>query len=134
MSNGIDVLVVDDQPGVRMLLGEVLAEQGYVVDVAENGYKALDKIDSHKPRIVLMDVKMPLLNGLETIRLLYKNKNNRQPIVVLMTAYGEDEMVREAKKMDVQHFIIKPFDVNEVSQVVTDLLARAARQRPATGT
>lgn len=122
MSNSIDILVVDDQPGLRMLLGEVLVEQGYVVDSAVNGYEALDKIAELKPKIVLMDVKMPLLSGLETINIL--QNNTYQPMVVLMTAYGENEVVREAKKMNVHHFIIKPFDVNKVSLMVADLLAQ----------
>ena len=124
MSNRIDILVVDDQPGLRMLLREVFVGQGYVVDVAGNGYEALDKIASRKPTLVLMDIKMPLLNGLETVNLL--QKNTYQPIVVLMTAYEENEVVTEAKKMNVQHFINKPFDIKEISLMVGNLLAQSA--------
>lgn len=127
MSNSIDILVVDDQPGLRMLLGEVFVEQGYVVDVACDGYEALDKIADRKPTLVLMDVRMPLLNGLETINLL--QKNTYQPMVVLMTANGENDVLREAKKMNVQHFINKPFDIREVIWLVGNLMAQATSHK-----
>lgn len=127
MSNSIDILVVDDQPGLRMLLGEVFVEQGYVVDVAGDGYEALDKIADRKPTLVLMDVKMPLLNGLETINLL--QKNTYQPMVVLMTANGENDVLKQANRMNVQHFINKPFDVKEVILLVRNLMAQATSHK-----
>lgn len=120
--HGLDILIVDDQPGLRMLLSEAFKGQGYEVDVASNGYEALDKIASKKPALVLLDVKMPLMGGLETISILHNDEY--RPVIVLMTAYGEIEVVREAKRLNVRNFISKPFDLMEVNDLVKNLMSQ----------
>lgn len=115
------LLIVDDQPGVRRLLYEAFTDEGYQVRMAAGGQEALKLVSQEIPDIILLDIKMPVMNGLETLEELRKIDHDMP--VLLMTAYGELEVVEKAKKLGVRHYIIKPFDLNEVRLLVKALLA-----------
>lgn len=121
MQEGSHILVVDDQAGVRRLLYEVFSDDGHRVEMAAGGLEALKKVAVQPPDIVLMDIKMPGVNGLETLQELRKNWPTL--MVVMMTAYGELDVLSEAKSMGVKHYIIKPFDLDEVRYLVRGLLS-----------
>lgn len=123
MSNNTQhtILIVDDQMGVRMLLHEAFQEIGYKVEMAANGPDALIKIDQVRPDIVLMDMKMPGMSGLEVLREL--KKQGKELKVILMTAYGELEIVAEAMELGVAEYVTKPFDINEVRGLVKKALS-----------
>lgn len=115
-----NLLIVDDQAGVRRLLYEAFSEDGYNIEQASGGAEALQKIGLKIPDLMLLDIKMPGMNGLETLRELRKTRPDLT--VVMMTAYGELDMINEAKSMGVVHYIVKPFDLNEVRYLVKGLL------------
>lgn len=121
--NDFSLLIVDDQHGVRRLLQEVFAEEGYRVRTASGGEEALGMIAQEAPDLVLLDIKMPGMSGLETLSELRK-KNNGMP-VLMMTAYGDLEVVGQAKKLGVKHYLIKPFDLTEVRHMVKGLLVES---------
>lgn len=115
MSKG-KVLVVDDQYGIRCLLEELLGESGYEVFLAENGYEALDLIKEKAPELVLMDMKMPGMDGIDT---LIELKELGLPCkVIMMTAYGELESVQQARSLGAYGYIAKPFDIHKLSALV----------------
>ncbi|HEX3032165.1 MAG TPA: response regulator [Bacillota bacterium] len=114
------ILVVDDQMGVRRLLYEAFNEQGYQVGLAANGPEALDKINERWPDVILMDMKMPGMSGLEVLRALKERPGD--PKVILMTAYGELEIVAEAMALGVTEYVTKPFDINEVRELVRKVI------------
>lgn len=114
------MLVVDDQMGVRRLLYEAFKEEGYKVELAGSGLEALEKVKSEMPDIILMDMKMPGMNGLETLHEI--KKVNDSILVVMMTAYGELEIISEAMKLGINEYITKPFDINELRSVVKKVL------------
>lgn len=114
------LLVVDDQIGVRRLLYEAFKDEGYIVRMAGGGIEALEKIKDEQPDLILMDMKMPGMNGLEVYDEISKLYDNL--IVILMTAYGELEFINEAKKLGVRECITKPFDINELRILVKDIL------------
>ena len=118
-----DVLVVDDQAGVRYLLYEVFREIGYKVSVASSGQEALDRFKELRPRVVLLDVKMPGMGGLEVLDLLRKMSGEVR--AVIMTAYGEMDMVQKAKEKGIEYFIVKPFDIEDVRSIVCRLVEGA---------
>lgn len=120
MGAGTKVLVIDDQPGIRRLLAEVLQEEGYDVAIAANGQEALQKVKDITPRLILMDMKMPGMDGLETFREL--KKIGKAERVVMMTAYGELELVKEAMSMGAHKYITKPFDINVIKDIVKETL------------
>ena len=110
------VLVVDDQDGVRQLLYEVLQTSGFNVYSASNGNEAIDRIEQHDPDIVLLDMKMPGKSGIEVLKEL--NKREFLGKCILMTAYGELDIINEAEELGVKHQIDKPFDINDLQDVV----------------
>lgn len=121
----IDILVVDDKAGVRRLICEALLDDGYLVEQASNGAEAIQKIKQKRYKLVLLDVKMPGMNGLETLHEL--RKIDRHVPVAMMTAYGELELVEEARNNGVRHHISKPFDLNELRALVRGIINEGSR-------
>lgn len=113
-------MIVDDQAGVRRLLYEAFVEEGYRVEMAASGPEAIQKVLYKKPDVILLDNKMPVMSGLETAQEI--RKLNYDVPIVLMTAYGELDIAARAKKLGITHYIDKPFDLNEVRQLVKALL------------
>ncbi len=118
-----DLLVVDDQAGLRKLICEALIDEGYLIDQAASGLEALDRMNRNKYRLILLDVKMPGMNGLETLQEIRK-VNNDVP-VVMMTAYSELDMLQETdqKVKPVKH-ISKPFDLDDLRCLVRGYLSK----------
>ncbi|HEX3014841.1 MAG TPA: response regulator [Desulfobacteria bacterium] len=115
------ILVVDDQMGVRRLLFEAFKEDGYDVDMAASGLEAINKVRTSSPKLVLMDMKMPGMNGLEALREI--KKINRNLAVIMMTAYGELDVINQALKLGVKTCINKPFDLNELKSLIEQILS-----------
>ncbi|MFD1397582.1 response regulator [Kroppenstedtia eburnea] len=114
------VLVVDDQYGIRILLTEVFSREGINIFQAANGKLALEIIRKEKPDLILLDMKMPGMDGLELLRQLKKEQTDA--IVIMMTAYGELDMVEEATKLGARAHFTKPFDVMELrTEVIRQL-------------
>lgn len=125
MSNRI--LVVDDQAGIRRLLYEAFTEQGYEVDLAAGGVEAMEKVSCVTPDVMLLDMKMPGMNGIETLQEI--KKINDSILVVMMTAYGELEIVNEAVKLGIKEYVTKPFDINELRDIVKKLLTENCKKQ-----
>ncbi len=117
------ILVIDDQPGIRRLLMEVLTEEGYAVHTAANGYEGIQKVNELKPHLILMDMKMPGMDGIETLREL--KRMNQADKVIMMTAYGELELVNQAKELGAYAYITKPFDIIALCTIISNQLASA---------
>jgi two-component system response regulator (stage 0 sporulation protein F) len=112
------VLIVDDQYGIRALLNEVFTVFGFEVLEAPNGIQGLMTLIKESPDIVVLDMKMPGLSGIDTLREIRK-VNHKVP-VVLVTAYQETEMIVEAERLGVAASLIKPFDLEELREIVTE--------------
>ena len=95
---------------------EVLSENGYAVETAANGYEGLQKAREVNPELLLMDMKMPGLDGIETLRELRRIGLDSK--VIMMTAYGELDMINEAKELGALAYITKPFDILSLCQLV----------------
>ncbi len=114
------LLIVDDQQGIRLLLNEVFKREGYETFLAANGIEALDIAERIKPDGVLLDMKIPGMDGIEILKRL-KSKMPNVP-VVMMTAYGELDLIQEAMKLGAAHYFTKPFDIYEVRDAVNAML------------
>ncbi|MGQ9824243.1 MAG: response regulator [Desulfotomaculales bacterium] len=119
---GYDLLVVDDQAGIRRLLYEAFREEGYRVELASSGPEAIQKVIAKAPAIILLDNKMPAMSGLETAREI--SRLRPEVPIILMTAYGEMDVAEPGRKLGILHYIDKPFDLNEVRQLVKALLLK----------
>ncbi|WP_026698831.1 response regulator [Alkalicoccus chagannorensis] len=109
---GEKLLVVDDQFGIRVLLKEVFEKDGYVTHEAANGWTALEILESEHPDLVLLDMKIPGMDGIEILREM--RRRQMQTDVFLMTAYGEMELIKEAKSLGAVEHFSKPFDIDTV--------------------
>lgn len=106
------VLVVDDEENLRVVLKTLLRRHGYEVEVASGGQEALVKIDSFGPDVVLTDVRMPKLGGLDLLSILRAKSN--PATVIVMSAYGNVDQAIEAMKAGAYDYLQKPFKPDEV--------------------
>ncbi|GIP01570.1 MULTISPECIES: response regulator [Paenibacillus] len=110
------VLIVDDQNGIRILLVEVFSSEGYETFQAANGKAALEIVKMHAPDLVLLDMKIPGMDGLEILK--HIKQMNPDIKVIMMTAYGELDMIKEATDLGALMHFTKPFDIDEMRQAV----------------
>jgi CheY-like chemotaxis protein len=118
------ILVVDDEPEFCRLLASVLTEMGYEVSTASGGRQGLAKIRKNPPDVVFLDIKMPRMDGLECLRRLRKSK--RKPVIVVMTGFGDIQSAREALRLGAEEYISKPFDLDDLKQLVNELVRELA--------
>jgi two-component system response regulator (stage 0 sporulation protein F) len=118
------VLVVDDQPGVRRLLYEVLQLHGYRVALAADGHEAVREATRVRPLVALVDLRMPGMSGLETVEAL--RRLDPQLAVVVMTAVNGTES-EQAQRLGAAMTIGKPFDVHELRSIVDRLVRERAQ-------
>jgi two-component system response regulator HydG len=115
------ILVVDDEVNARNALAELLRDEGYSVDAAADGFKALGKIADFGPDLVVTDLKMP---GMDGIQLLGKIRESDPELpVVMMTAFGEVETAVGAMRAGARDYLSKPVNVGELSVVVAREMA-----------
>lgn len=114
------ILIVDDQKGVRRLLEELFKKEGWDVYVAADGLEAISRVDEIFPDIVLMDMKMPNLNGLEASEQILSAHEHMR--IIMMTAYGEMDVVKKALEAGVKRCITKPFDIMVLRDLVDELI------------
>ncbi|WP_054705756.1 response regulator [Bacillus sp. JCM 19041] len=110
------VLIVDDQFGIRVLLTEVLQKDGYEMFQAASGKEALLIQETENISIVLLDMKIPGMDGVEILKRLKEKQPEIK--VIMMTAYGELNMVNEALENGALSYMAKPFDIEDVRQVI----------------
>src|SRR5215471_15106832 len=129
-TSGARVLIVDDDPASRRLLEVRLRPLECDVATASNGEQALTLIRKDVPDLVLLDLEMPKIGGIEVLRALRKDKINVSVIVI--TAHGSIETAVEAMKEGAYDFITKPVDGNHFDIVVRKLLERRTKKGAAT--
>jgi two-component system response regulator HydG len=123
------ILIADDEPAARSALGEMLRDEGYEVQTAADGFKALGKVDGWTPDVVITDVKMPALGGIELMQKL----RERTPdiAVIVMTAFGSVEGAVEAMKLGADDYLSKPVHFPQLEMVLERVLKHRALQREA---
>lgn len=110
------ILIVDDQTGIRILLMELFGNEGYEMFQAANGKAALEVVEQDSPDLVLLDMKIPGMDGLEILR--HIKATHPHIHVIMMTAYGELDIIQKAKELGALSHFTKPFDIDEMRQAV----------------
>jgi len=113
------ILIVDDEEGIRESFKLILGDM-YHLSFAENGDEAMDKISSDNPSLVLLDIKMPRVNGLEVLKQI-KNVQPKLPVIIV-TGYQSVETAQEAVKNGASDYIPKPFESKQILSVVKSYL------------
>lgn len=114
------ILIVDDEENVRLMLNTAFTLSGHETLSAANGLDALKRFRDNQPDVVLMDIRMPQLNGLDALQQMH-SINPKIP-VVLMTAYAAVETAVEALRNGAFDYVIKPFDLDELNMVINRAL------------
>lgn len=107
--NPITIVIADDEPITRMDLHELLTAAGYkIVAEAGDGFDALDACRKYRPNLALLDIKMPLLDGLSAARMI--SQEDLVDAIVILTAFRDVELVTDAKSIGISGYLVKPID------------------------
>jgi two-component system, chemotaxis family, chemotaxis protein CheY len=109
------VLVIDDEPEIRHLVGTVLEEEGYVVITARDGSEGLRIVAEHQPEVILLDMRMPVMDGWAFARAYRQLSASRAPLVVMTASLDASRWAGEVGAADV---LPKPFELDELLSVV----------------
>ena len=112
------ILVVDDEENIRLLFKEELEEEGYEVDTASNGLEALEKVKAASFDVIVLDIKMPVMDGIQALNAI-KNMNKDQP-VILCSAYGEFKQDLSSWVSD--GYVVKSADTRELKETIKEIL------------
>ncbi|MCG2769803.1 MAG: response regulator [Chloroflexota bacterium] len=115
------LLVVDDDSGMRDTLLDILEARGYRVGVAADGFEALEAIKTERCDLMLMDIVMPRMNGVEALKQL--KEIDGSVIVIMMTAYAMPDLVEGALREGVYKVLFKPLDMEEVLSLIDEALS-----------
>ena len=110
------ILVVDDEPQVRQLMEQFLTDKGFNVRVAENGRQGLAALESFTPDLVLLDMHMPELDGIETLKQLAGR--SPAPAVIMVTVNDDVETTSRLLQLGAADYVPKPFDLDYLEQAI----------------
>ncbi|OGQ04099.1 MAG: hypothetical protein A2W61_07095 [Deltaproteobacteria bacterium RIFCSPLOWO2_01_44_7] len=118
----IKILIVDDQPGMLETFTDILEDRGFFVEVAEDGFQAIDKVKKTNYDIIFMDIRMPGINGVQTFREV--KKINPKVAVIMMTAYAVEDLIKEAIIEGAYTVVYKPFDMERIISTIERVLTK----------
>ena len=121
------ILVVDDEPGMRTFLEIILRKEGYSVETASDGMKALDNINNNVFDLAILDMLMPVMNGIEVLKRIIEK--SPETTVIIITAFASHETAIEAMKLGAYDYITKPFKIDEIKLVIKKALDKKGLER-----
>jgi two-component system response regulator MprA len=116
------ILVADDEASIRELLEQALAAEGYTVIVATDGKHALQQTLTHKPDLILLDVRMPRLDGVTLCKALRVYKETKNTPIIMLTAFNTRDYLEQSIAAGADDFLAKPFDLAELNIRVRSML------------
>ena len=112
------ILIIDDEETICEIFGKILREEGYIVYTAVDGRKGLKIARERTIDIILLDIKMPKLDGIEILKRI--KGSDGDTIVIIVTGYGTIGLAKEAMKLGAFDFVTKPFDLNYVKSIIKE--------------
>lgn len=117
------ILVVEDSPMTRSLIVSSLEELGdHTIIEAANGFQALRKLPEVSPDLVITDINMPDINGLEVVRFVKQSEQFKHIPVIIVTTEGRDVDKERGLKLGADKYLVKPFEPQQLQQIVQELL------------
>lgn len=117
-----DILVVDDELSLRTILFKMLKEAGFSVETAEDGYSAFKKFLCHKYKLIVTDMNMPKMNGLETIKAV--KKVDKDQLIIVLSGEHNVHLKKRALEAGADVFLTKPVDMNELLSVIGETIGK----------
>jgi CheY-like chemotaxis protein len=121
LNKSLKILVADDEKDIRKLIAFVLQKNGYQVLEAINGAQALQVAYDQKPDIVLLDLMMPQIDGLEVCRRLRLNPNTRKIPILILSAKSQNSDIMNALLLGAVHYLVKPFTPKDLLEKVAEM-------------
>ena len=118
------ILIVEDEPAIRRLVKETL-ESRYAIQEAVDGLDGLQRAKSVKPDLIILDLRMPGLDGLSVLRKLKADRQTAGIPVVILSVHGETDILLEGQRLGASDHLIKPFDIDELRRVISRQLPLA---------
>lgn len=125
MPDSQSVLVVEDQHDAREMLAEYLRYCGFAVHGAEDGLQAVDIAVRERPRIILMDLMMPRMDGWEATRRIKADERTKDSTIIAVSAHSHRDELQRAKQAGCDGFIPKPYDLEHLASVVRERMRTA---------
>jgi CheY-like chemotaxis protein len=116
------VLVIDDSMMVRRIVGQLLQESGYAILLAENGQQGYEIAKTQQPDLVLMDIDMPIMDGIEATGQMKADPATRHVPILIFTSLGSEEDLHRAKMAGCQGFLNKPICKKELQDSISHVL------------
>lgn len=121
------ILIVDDDEGVRDMLADFFRVLGYQPVIACNGEEALNLLEQHDVLLVISDIKMPVMDGIEMLKRIRKKRGDLD--VILITGYGPDYSWDSVKKAGASDYVSKPFSIDVIEKKVKSLIDKKTGRR-----
>jgi len=122
MSNKIKILLADDEEDIKTTLRLFLEAKGYSVDTAYDGLDALDRVKTDKPALILLDIMMPLVDGIEVLKKIRSDPETSDIKIIMLTAASTKEMIQRAEEAGSDDYIVKPFDYSTLESKIKKVL------------
>jgi CheY-like chemotaxis protein len=119
----VKVLIVEDHPDMRDLLGRIVEGMGYVPVLASGGEEGLDKAIAEKPNLILLDIRMPLIDGREVARRLRANPETKEIPILATTALFRSDDLNACLEAGFNAYVVKPFSVRDLQRKIREMLA-----------
>ena len=119
--NSFKVLVVDDEPEILELLKYNFTKKGANVSVAKNGEEAFEKVESELPQVIVLDIMMPVMNGIELCKKLKADTRYKKIPVLFLSATSDDYLILAAMAAGGDHFVSKPIKLNLLFEIVNNI-------------
>lgn len=124
----IRIVYVEDEKAIRLPLSQILIMLGYEVMCANNGKQGVEAAESWKPDIILMDLRMPVMDGPTAIRTLRSNPDTSDIPIFVLSAYSDAETRDECKQIGVDKFMSKPINIEKVDAAIKKILKRQTQE------
>ncbi|RKY29684.1 MAG: two-component system response regulator [Candidatus Omnitrophota bacterium] len=108
------ILIVEDERDIRSLVAKALSAKGYEVFEASNGYEGWYMLQKEKPDLVILDIMMPVMDGMEVLKKIRNHPEFKEMPVIMLTGKSEDKDILEGYSVGADYYITKPFDIKTV--------------------
>lgn len=118
------ILVIDDDPNIQEILENILSELGYKINLASDGDQALKRIEQDKPDLILMDIRLPDIDGISLCRQVRQLKETSNIPILMLTALSDVTTYHDAKLFGAVDYIVKPFDLDLLREKIEKVLSK----------
>ena len=122
------ILIVEDEPEIANTMAVRFQKNNFKVITAKNGLTGLEKALSERPDIILLDVMMPEMNGIEMLEKMRKNPAGKEIPVIMVTASSNSPDIKRAMASGIEDYVVKPFDLGELTKRIKTLLEKQRYQ------